>query len=604
MLASKALAKGWLLACVLVLVSLVSAAAVAAPSAAEAARRREAKQHLATGKKLLRENFATDAVAELQRSIELYPTWEAEEELASAHRVLGQTLAARTVYDSLLATYGSTLRSKDYERISQQRALVDRDVTRLTIETEPSARVTVDGREAGTTPLPSPIELDPGRHEIVVAKPGYVDDRQRVELSPGPNTVRAALKLAGGKVTVETNPKARGKVTVDGRELGEVPGTFELPPGKHGVVVNAAGAVSAVQEVDVRAGEAVTLIVPLKVLPGTLRVQTPESDYRIFIDDRMRGQGTRDFALPAGAHHLRIEKVGFTPYRREVTVSPGVIATVAVPRLEALAPAPSPRRPAELPNEAVDQEPRKDDYPGVYAGLAVLGTLGPSATHGLWNTCPGADCSRVLPLGGGLGFRLGYSFGWVGLEALGIGLIDASITQVEFDTRTTKAESSFYGLPRDETFTFLRYGGGGGLGLRFTPPVPGVRPTLGVSGAFLFRAVRYLGAATAPGSTAQGIVPDAKDHDSNVETFAVPALIVDGGIFLGGTPGFKVHLGVLFMVEFDPRRRADPFDGSLGAEVVPPAGQRQSVPHGAPEMDLVSGTQLFVGPVLGMQFGH
>ena len=32
---------------------------------------------------------------------------------------------------------------------------------------------------------------------------------------------------------LQTNPPSRGKVTVDGREVGEAPGTFELPPGKH-----------------------------------------------------------------------------------------------------------------------------------------------------------------------------------------------------------------------------------------------------------------------------------------------------------------------------------------------------------------------------------
>src|SRR5689334_7752047 len=127
MLASKASSRGWFFVCTMLVLLANAGPALGAPSAAEAARRQEAKRHLTAGKKLLRENFATDAVTELQRSLDLYPTWEAEEELAAAHRVLGQTLAARSVYDSLLATYGSSLRGKDYERITSQRAMVDRD---------------------------------------------------------------------------------------------------------------------------------------------------------------------------------------------------------------------------------------------------------------------------------------------------------------------------------------------------------------------------------------------------------------------------------------------------------------------------------------------
>jgi hypothetical protein len=582
--------------------TVTAGAALGAPSAAEAARRKEAKQHLATGKKLLRDNFATDAVTELQRSLELDPTWEAEEELATAHRMLGQVLSARSVYDSVLTTYGSVLKGKDYERISQQRALVDRDVVRLSIDTEQAARITVDGKDAGTAPISSPIELDPGRHEVVVSKAGYAEDRRRVELPPGATTLKIPLKLTSGKVIVQTNPPSRGKVTVDGREVGEAPGTFELPPGRHSIVVNGSGAVSAVQEVEVHAGEAVTLVVPLKALPGTLSVQTPDPTYRVFVDEKMRGEGSRDFALPAGIHQLRIEKVGFAPYSREVNVTPGATATIAVPRLEALAAVVpvAAKPPSELPNESADATPKKDDYAGVYAGLAVFGTVGPTATHGLWDNCPVSDCPQLTSLGGGLGFRLGYSFGWVGIEALLIGMFDGSGSQPKFDTRTTKSDAAFYGVPRDETFTFWRYGFGGGLGLRLTPPTPGIRPTVGVAGAYLYRAARYASNATAHAS--EGIIPETKNHDSNVPTFAAPALVVDAGLLIGGTPGFKVHLGVLFIAEFDPRRTAEGYDGALGTEITPTG--TQNVPHGAPEIDLVNGTQFFIGPVVGMQFGH
>ena len=602
MLASKAPPRAWFLLCVFLASSFIAGAAFGAPSAAEQARRKEAKQHLTTGKKLLRENFATDAVTELERSIDLYPTWEAEEELAAANRVLGKVLTARSVYDSLLATYGSTLKGKDYERISQQRALVDRDVTRLSIDADASSHVTVDGKDLGTTPLPSAIELDPGKHEVVVSKTGYTEDRRKMDLPPGATTLRIALKLMAGKVTVQTNPPARGKVTVDGREVGDAPGTFELPPGKHSIVVNGEGAVSAVQQVEVRVGETVTLVVPLKALPGTLSIQAPEPQYRVFIDGQLRGEGSRDYALPAGIHQLRVENVGFAPYVREVTVAPGATTTVAVPHLDPLAAAAA-KGPSELPNESTDQEPKKDEYAGIYGGMAVFGTIAPSATHGLWDGCPtDGSCQKLTSLGGGLAFRFGYSFGWVGIEALGIGLVDGSGNQITFNTRTTKDDQHpFYGAPRDEGFSFLRYGGGGGLGLRLSPPVPGLRPTLAVSGAYLYRAARYfLGSAADTSSTT--IIPELKDHDSDARTFAVPALIVDAGFFIGGTPGSRVHLGILFIAEFDPRRSVPGFDGTLGAEVT--TGGTVPVPHGVPELDVVNGTQFFIGPVLGMQFGH
>ena len=108
--------RGWLfIGASLVVLVLFVVKTASATSAEEAARRREAKQHLTAGKKLLRDNFATDAVAELEKSLELYPTPEAEEELAAANRVLGRTLAARANYDSILTTYGSILKAKERE---------------------------------------------------------------------------------------------------------------------------------------------------------------------------------------------------------------------------------------------------------------------------------------------------------------------------------------------------------------------------------------------------------------------------------------------------------------------------------------------------------
>jgi len=47
------------------------------------------------------------------------------------------------------------------------------------------AAVTVDGRPAGTTPLLAPLALEPGEHEVRLAKAGHASARGKVTVSAG-----------------------------------------------------------------------------------------------------------------------------------------------------------------------------------------------------------------------------------------------------------------------------------------------------------------------------------------------------------------------------------------------------------------------------------
>lgn len=75
----------------------------------------------------------------------------------------------------------------------------------LAVDTAPGARVSVDGREAGVTPLPGPVPLKPGAsHAVVVTKEGYrkfshfvdivFDETLRVKIDLDSSTVQAALR--------------------------------------------------------------------------------------------------------------------------------------------------------------------------------------------------------------------------------------------------------------------------------------------------------------------------------------------------------------------------------------------------------------------------
>ncbi len=50
----------------------------------------------------------------------------------------------------------------------------------------------VDGREVGESPLAVPITTQPGEHQVVVEKDGYIPFRSRVNVQPGVDTTAYA----------------------------------------------------------------------------------------------------------------------------------------------------------------------------------------------------------------------------------------------------------------------------------------------------------------------------------------------------------------------------------------------------------------------------
>jgi hypothetical protein len=75
------------------------------------------------------------------------------------------------------------------------------------------ARILIDGREVGLAPLPGPVELSPGQHELAVTKPGRVPGVRALVLGRGeerrvkvdlPRTVQreVALGLLGSSAVL------------------------------------------------------------------------------------------------------------------------------------------------------------------------------------------------------------------------------------------------------------------------------------------------------------------------------------------------------------------------------------------------------------------
>jgi hypothetical protein len=126
------------------------------------------------------------------------------------------------------------------------------------------ARVEINGKFYGTTPIRKPIELPPGKYTVSIHKRGYKDFNETIKVVRGVTIdVDASLIAFAGIVVVQTNAK-NAVIAVDGTNAGRLPFDREIPAGKHELSVQAKGYKTVVRMINVEAGKTITLTILLK----------------------------------------------------------------------------------------------------------------------------------------------------------------------------------------------------------------------------------------------------------------------------------------------------------------------------------------------------
>ncbi|MFI5185013.1 MAG: TonB family protein, partial [Vicinamibacteria bacterium] len=140
----------------------------------------------------------------------------------------------------------------------------------LRIETEPAgATVSIDGKEAGVSPLTLP-SVAPGLRTVRVAREGYAPAELSLEIvADAPLApLRFSLQSTEAMAAITSDP-AGASVLVDGREAGKTPlAEVRLSPGIHDVRVEAAGYKSWRQRVDAFPGRPVAVDAKLTLVPA------------------------------------------------------------------------------------------------------------------------------------------------------------------------------------------------------------------------------------------------------------------------------------------------------------------------------------------------
>jgi hypothetical protein len=204
--------------------------------------------------------------------------------------------------------------------------------TTIEIASDPAgARVSVDGRARGVTPLRL-TDLAPGEHQVVLANAaGAVTRRVRVE-----SAAPSSLVVSMPKPTAATSGWVKVQLPVVAQifEGSELLGSTEvdrlmLPAGQHRLrLVNSALRFESNHTVDVLAGQ--TRVVNVTLPTSRLSVNAiPWA--QVWIDGQAKGETPiGNLAVPIGTHEILLRHPQLGEQRRSVTVTQGEVTRVGV----------------------------------------------------------------------------------------------------------------------------------------------------------------------------------------------------------------------------------------------------------------------------------
>ncbi|NLE85442.1 MAG: PEGA domain-containing protein [Myxococcales bacterium] len=146
--------------------------------------RKEASERFQRGMRLYAEGEHNLALIEFERAYQLVSDYRGLYNIAQVAISLGRFARARVALETYLAEGKDQLPEKRKQEVEADLEMLRGRTAHLSIRVEPTgAEVLVDDVVVGTSPLEAPLLLDAGEHRVVVRKPRYVPQTQRVVLA-------------------------------------------------------------------------------------------------------------------------------------------------------------------------------------------------------------------------------------------------------------------------------------------------------------------------------------------------------------------------------------------------------------------------------------
>jgi hypothetical protein len=570
-----------------------SALAQAAPAANPATEKPAggpavAKLHLTAADKAAKAKDWKTALAEYDAATAASPSAPAAEGAASARYELRQTGEAYDAYEQLLKTYGTALGARKAAAEARLKELAaSTGVLSLRVN-EAGAAVMLDGAPLGTTPVAAVIRVGTGSHKIGVVKDGFAPVEKSAEVLANAKAiveVNLVRESKLGHVVIKESAGAPVRVVLDGVDVGAAPFETDVEPGPHEIMLRSATMASAPQKIEVTRGKAAEVVLTATAATAHLEVVTSDRQGIVFLDGKPVAEGAFAADVSVGPHVIAVTREGFERFQKTLTLADKQTAVETVTL----------RRPQEAAAGGAIEHERAFD--GVYGGFGVAPLFEPGGNgNDVESRCDGlgaASCAQSSPVGVGLSGWVGYAWHPVGLEVFLAGMYDQSSPSATFDGVPREGQNPLSAsLARVEQFTFIRFGGMAALRARVSFQSSRVRGSLAAGFGVSVKNMLFERKA----ETADGLKNTYVDKSGH--TYVSPALSIDGSVALRLTPSVAIALGALAWIETagDDVRAAGSKNEYIG-------GNGVAAPIPTPAYRMAQGTQFFLGPYLGMQFG-
>jgi formylglycine-generating enzyme required for sulfatase activity len=195
---------------------------------------------------------------------------------------------------------------------------------RLEIVLPVPGEVEIDGRAAGR--VPGVFELPRGRHALRIDTKRYLDFAAEVEIEGLGRLQKLEPQLAPAwaVVSILTEP-ADAEVRIAGEPRGRTPLQLELDAGSHRLELRRDGFKTWVSDVQVQAGQSLTLgPVALGLPDGRLVVRSSPAGANVTVGGVWRGRTPLEIDVRPGiAQSIAVLRDGYEPAARELTVAAG-----------------------------------------------------------------------------------------------------------------------------------------------------------------------------------------------------------------------------------------------------------------------------------------
>lgn len=192
------------------------------------------------------------------------------------------------------------------------------------IVSEPSdAQVEYNGHVVGDTPLVL-RRLPPGNGSAIIRKPGYTE-REAIWKIKDPRPQLISLRLASNisSLQIESTPD-EAAVYLDDMNCGTTPLAKKVEPGKHRLRVVKPGYIDFEEIIICRRGERFERRITLHERPGGLNITSVPAGAQVSVNDIIRKTTPCVIDdLEPGKYKIKVEKEGYDPDVREITLAAG-----------------------------------------------------------------------------------------------------------------------------------------------------------------------------------------------------------------------------------------------------------------------------------------